>query len=154
MKNKLYCLSCGGLAEDEGDGHWWCERCFMGGFGEFSGKPPDSSHQQDSGHDDSDEKCTVCDAPLIEEATIPVDQVPYELVSFRDTFVRKVDAAQYQAEFEARPRHGVKAKNPRVVRNADSPSRNAPCHCGSGRKYKRCHLKLELAELWKRERSQ
>ncbi|RQW99143.1 SEC-C metal-binding domain-containing protein, partial [Micromonospora globispora] len=27
----------------------------------------------------------------------------------------------------------------RVDAAGDSPSRNAPCPCGSGRKYKRCH---------------
>ena len=29
--------------------------------------------------------------------------------------------------------------NPQQARRADTPSRNAPCPCGSGRKYKQCH---------------
>jgi len=28
-----------------------------------------------------------------------------------------------------------------------SPGRNDPCHCGSGRKYKKCHLLLEMADV-------
>ena len=30
-------------------------------------------------------------------------------------------------------------RNPAQARRQDTPSRNAPCHCGSGRKYKQCH---------------
>ncbi|WP_345413644.1 SEC-C domain-containing protein, partial [Actinomycetospora chlora] len=29
--------------------------------------------------------------------------------------------------------------NPQQARRSDAPSRNAPCPCGSGRKYKQCH---------------
>jgi preprotein translocase subunit SecA len=35
--------------------------------------------------------------------------------------------------------NGRRAANPQQARRADTPSRNAPCHCGSGRKYKQCH---------------
>ncbi|MCD2189142.1 preprotein translocase subunit SecA [Actinomycetospora soli] len=36
-------------------------------------------------------------------------------------------------------RHAGGAGNPQQARRADTPSRNAPCPCGSGRKYKQCH---------------
>jgi len=29
--------------------------------------------------------------------------------------------------------------------NKDTPGRNDPCHCGSGRKYKQCHLAADAA---------
>jgi preprotein translocase subunit SecA len=34
---------------------------------------------------------------------------------------------------------GRRPANPQQARRDDTPSRNAPCHCGSGRKYKQCH---------------
>jgi preprotein translocase subunit SecA len=34
---------------------------------------------------------------------------------------------------------GRRAANPNQARRDDTPSRNAPCPCGSGRKYKQCH---------------
>jgi preprotein translocase subunit SecA len=34
---------------------------------------------------------------------------------------------------------GAARANPQQARRADTPSRNAPCPCGSGRKYKQCH---------------
>jgi len=39
------------------------------------------------------------------------------------------------------PAHTSAGRNPRSSGQAESsgPSRNAPCYCGSGKKYKRCH---------------
>jgi preprotein translocase subunit SecA len=34
---------------------------------------------------------------------------------------------------------GRRAANPAQARRTETPSRNAPCPCGSGRKYKQCH---------------
>jgi preprotein translocase subunit SecA len=39
---------------------------------------------------------------------------------------------------EARARHRAPASNPQQAVGS-GPARNAPCPCGSGRKYKRCH---------------
>jgi uncharacterized protein len=36
--------------------------------------------------------------------------------------------------------HRVEQGTPREpARRADQPDRNAPCPCGSGKKYKKCH---------------
>ncbi|WP_444543372.1 SEC-C metal-binding domain-containing protein [Mangrovihabitans endophyticus] len=42
----------------------------------------------------------------------------------------------------ANPAHAGASRSPRRTAQAESsngPSRNAPCYCGSGKKYKRCH---------------
>ncbi|MFC7531357.1 SEC-C metal-binding domain-containing protein [Actinoplanes sp. GCM10030250] len=40
----------------------------------------------------------------------------------------------------ASPAHtGARAASGRTQSESNGPSRNAPCYCGSGKKYKRCH---------------
>jgi preprotein translocase subunit SecA len=49
-------------------------------------------------------------------------------------------AARMQAETP-----GATDQAPEPVRVRKVPGRNDPCHCGSGKKYKHCHMKSDLA---------
>jgi len=49
-------------------------------------------------------------------------------------------ASQQQAETP-----GATKKAPEPVRVEKTLGRNDPCHCGSGKKYKHCHMKSDLA---------
>ena len=40
---------------------------------------------------------------------------------------------------------GATKQAPAPVRVQKTPGRNDPCHCGSGKKYKHCHMKSDLA---------
>jgi preprotein translocase subunit SecA len=40
---------------------------------------------------------------------------------------------------------GATAQTPAPVRVQKTPGRNDPCHCGSGKKYKHCHMKSDMA---------
>jgi hypothetical protein len=48
----------------------------------------------------------------------------------------------------------ARAQPPTAVRAAPRPSRNAPCPCGSGKKYKKCHLAIDEVEDAPRQRAQ
>jgi hypothetical protein len=39
-------------------------------------------------------------------------------------------------------------REPHRSRAAPRPGRNDPCHCGSGKKYKRCHLEADKRDAW------
>ena len=41
------------------------------------------------------------------------------------------------------PGNMFKPESPRVLKDNEKPSRNQPCHCGSGKKYKRCCFKKD-----------
>ncbi len=43
------------------------------------------------------------------------------------------------------PRPAPPPFDPTVVRTGPAPGRNEPCYCGSGRKYKHCHLRHDEA---------
>jgi preprotein translocase subunit SecA len=53
-------------------------------------------------------------------------------------------ASQRQAAAQAET-PGASAQAPEPIRVQKTPGRNDPCHCGSGKKYKQCHMKLDMA---------
>jgi preprotein translocase subunit SecA len=69
------------------------------------------------------------------------------------TFTAVHEAApRFAADSGPRPEDGISTnaatsdKRPEPIRNAkDRVGRNDPCPCGSGKKYKNCHMKLEAA---------
>jgi preprotein translocase subunit SecA len=52
-------------------------------------------------------------------------------------------ASQRQAAAQAET-PGASAQAPEPIRVQKTPGRNDPCHCGSGKKYKQCHMKLDM----------
>ena len=56
----------------------------------------------------------------------------------------RVQAAQAQAANVAAPSTNEPPKKIETIRNVGVKlGRNDPCHCGSGKKYKNCHMKME-----------
>ena len=45
------------------------------------------------------------------------------------------------------PKVEPKKFNPRQLKNSEKIGRNAPCHCGSGIKYKKCHLLKQQEQI-------
>jgi preprotein translocase subunit SecA len=43
---------------------------------------------------------------------------------------------------EVVPSHGATERRPEPARGAQKVGRNDPCYCGSGKKYKKCHLPM------------
>ncbi|MFM8752136.1 MAG: preprotein translocase subunit SecA [Actinomycetota bacterium] len=76
-----------------------------------------------------------------------MDAIKEEMVGFLFNVEVKVDDKQVEAKGveENKPsqelRYSAPSESGGVVssNNGDGPSRNAPCPCGSGKKYKRCH---------------
>ncbi len=60
----------------------------------------------------------------------------------------------YEAFDLFQPLHAARAQPPLPERSGPTPSRNAPCPCGSGKKYKKCHLRLDEAEAAPRKQAQ
>jgi preprotein translocase subunit SecA len=56
----------------------------------------------------------------------------------------RAQAAQARAQEQASTNSGEAPKKIETIRNTGAKvGRNDPCHCGSGKKYKNCHMKLE-----------
>jgi preprotein translocase subunit SecA len=53
--------------------------------------------------------------------------------------------AEWASRMQAQATPGATPTAPEPVRVQKTPGRNDPCHCGSGKKYKQCHMKLDLA---------
>ena len=52
-------------------------------------------------------------------------------------------ASRTQTQAQGTP--GATQQAPAPIRVQKTPGRNDPCHCGSGKKYKQCHMKLDAA---------
>ncbi len=62
----------------------------------------------------------------------------------RNLQARHPDAdAAGRAQPRAETAGGTQEAAPEPIRVQKTPGRNDPCHCGSGKKYKHCHLKLD-----------
>ncbi len=85
-----------------------------------------------------------------------IESVPDDLLFQRQTEMRETredpalavggpPAPAYEADGEVLTRAPVRSRAPMAARDPQDPStwgkvpRNAPCPCGSGRKYKHCH---------------
>ena len=56
---------------------------------------------------------------------------------------QRVDVRLERAEEDEREAHAARAKPATFVREERKVGRNEPCPCGSGRKYKQCHGRIE-----------
>ncbi|HEY6881501.1 MAG TPA: SEC-C metal-binding domain-containing protein, partial [Polyangiales bacterium] len=80
-------------------------------------------------------------------------QVPPQQQAPRQAAPQPANAQAQIADMQARARQAAEAaararaaqQAPQVRREAPKIGRNDPCHCGSGKKYKNCHMKEDLA---------
>jgi preprotein translocase subunit SecA len=73
----------------------------------------------------------------VQEATVSQDRLARRWGSSQ---MRKDDVAQFAGGQEAQTSGPAREEKPAPVRVQKVPGRNEPCHCGSGKKYKKCHL--------------
>jgi uncharacterized protein YecA (UPF0149 family) len=84
------------------------------------------------------------DLPDDFEATM-ADQVVFELEDAIEALGGTLTPAQAQRVDRARQARGALFAKRGPVRRAARPGRNDPCWCGSGKKYKKCHLASDEA---------
>jgi preprotein translocase subunit SecA len=73
----------------------------------------------------------------VQEATVSDDRLARRWGVSR---MRKDEVAQFAGGREAEEGGPARDEKPAPVRVRKLPGRNEPCHCGSGKKYKKCHL--------------
>jgi preprotein translocase subunit SecA len=73
----------------------------------------------------------------------PPQQAPQQAQSAQAQIADMQQRARQAAEAAARARAAQQV--PQVRREAPKIGRNDPCHCGSGKKYKNCHMKDDLS---------
>ena len=76
----------------------------------------------------------------VQEATVSQDRLARRWGASQ---MRKDDVAQFAGGQEAQPSGPAREEKPAPVRVQKVPGRNEPCHCGSGKKYKKCHLPID-----------
>ncbi len=73
----------------------------------------------------------------VQEATVSDDRLARRWGASR---MRKDEVAQFAGGSDAEEGGPARDEKPAPVRVRKLPGRNEPCHCGSGKKYKKCHL--------------